>query len=79
MRSQYPLPWADCKVAFTIDNEEPVWQLSRDQSRLPAGWTLEETDGAGARWLAIFRLAGVVPTVADGQRVLAALREVGSL
>jgi hypothetical protein len=72
-------PWDDCKIAFGIEDEQRVWQLAESHGALlPLGWKLCETDGAGARWVAVFRVENC-PTVADGQRVLTALREVGAL
>lgn len=82
-------PWDDCKVAFGIDDDQAVEKLfysgipsgeSRHAKKLglPPGWTLNEVDGAGARWVAVFRVDGV-PTVADGKRVIALLRSIGAL
>jgi hypothetical protein len=76
--NEQQLPWNDCKVAFGIEYENPVWRLSDDGSLLPHGWNLEETDGSGARWVAIFRVE-TVPTAADGEKVLSALREIGAI
>ena len=72
------LPWDHCKVAFGIQTEERVWRLSEDRSLLPPGWMLAETDGSGARWVAIFSV-DTVPTAADGEKVLTALRDIGAL
>ena len=70
-------PWSDLKVGFPIGDDDAIWAAS-DAGRLilPAGWELCETDGAGARYLAIFRVDGV-PTVADGEAVLAAIKASG--
>ena len=71
------LPWSDLKVAFPIGDDDALWAAS-DAGRLilPAGWELSETDGAGSRYVAIFRVDGV-PSVADGEAVLAAIKAVG--
>jgi hypothetical protein len=63
--------WSDCKVAFSIEEDDPVWeQLSsidgESKHLLPNGWELIETDCAGARCVAIFRVDGV-PTIEDGR------------
>lgn len=70
-------PWSDLKVAFPIGDDDALWAAS-DAGRLtlPAGWELCETDGAGARNVAIFRVDGV-PTIADGEAVLAAIEAAG--
>jgi hypothetical protein len=82
-------PWCDCKVAFGIEDDEAVMGLfysgvhggeARHAKKLglPPGWTLNEVDGAGARWVAVFRVEGV-PTVRDGKHVIALLRRLGAL
>jgi len=70
-------PWSDMKVAFPIGDDDALWAAS-DAGRLtlPTGWELCETDGAGARYVAIFRVGGV-PTIADGEAVLAAIKAAG--
>lgn len=89
MRKRAEKPWDDCKVAFGIDDDEAVAALfyvgpPRFEARhaakhgLPPGWTLDEVDGAGARWVAVFRVDGV-PTTRDGKRVLAILKNLGAL
>lgn len=68
-------PWDDCKVAFGIDNADP-FDTERSEP-LPSGWELNEVDGTGARWVAVFRVAGI-PTVEDGQLVNRWLRKIGA-
>ena len=65
--------WDDCKVAFSVEDDEPVWRHLRSfggesAHLLPNGWELVETDCAGARSVAVFRV-GVVPTIEDGATV----------
>jgi hypothetical protein len=82
-------PWDDCKVAFGIEDDEAVEKLfysgpSGGEARhakklgLPSGWTLDEVDGSGARWVAVFRVRGV-PSVRDGKRVVEVLTRLGAL
>ena len=91
MKKRAEKPWDDCKVAFGIDDDRAVEKLfysgaasgggeARHSKKLglPPGWTLNEVDGAGARWVAVFRVDGV-PTVRDGKRVIAVLRSLGAL
>lgn len=70
--STVEMPWCDCKVAFGIDDPERFerWMDLTDDGRglLPEGWSLCETDGAGARYVAIFRVE-VPLTRVDGLRV----------
>jgi len=81
--------WDDCKVVFGIDDDEAVMSLfysgpyggaSKHAKKLglPAGWTLNEVDGTGARWVAVFRVDGV-PTARDGKRVIEVLKRLGAL
>lgn len=69
-------PWDDCKVAFSYDAydgaDDPIWS---PEVLWPLGWTLDSIDPAGARCVAIFRVAGV-PLVADGERVREFLDEI---
>lgn len=68
------LSWDDLKVAFGCENPERLWRSQEaDKLSLPAGWELCETDCAGARCVAVFRVE-VLPTVADGYKVKAQLR-----
>lgn len=74
------LPWSDCKVAFGFDcDSEKVWQaLWPEESakfKLPAGWSLCETDGAGARDVAVFRVE-VPLRPEDGEAVAAILKRI---
>ena len=88
MKKQVSAPWDDCKVAFGIDDDRAVEKLfyygfggeakHAKKFGLPSGWTLDEVDGAGARWVAVFRVDGV-PTVRDGKRVVEVLRRLGAL
>lgn len=84
-------PWDDCKVAFGIDEDEPLEKLfycgpvagggeARHAKKLglPLNWTLDEVDGAGARLVAVFRVNGV-PSARDGKRVIALLKRLGAL
>lgn len=80
-------PWDDCKIAFGMDNEEAFesWleangaDESGDLSAiLPNGWELSETDGAGARWVVVFRVNGPVRE-RDGRMVRAMLRKCGAI
>lgn len=58
-------PWDCCKVAFGINDPDKVWGA---ELSLPPGWRLVETDGTGARYVAIFRVEGT-PTPEDGAAV----------
>jgi hypothetical protein len=82
-------PWDDCKIAFGIEDDEAVEKLfysgapsgeARHGKKLglPVGWTLDEVDGTGARWVAVFRVHGV-PTVRDGKRVVEVLKRLGAM
>ena len=75
-----PLPWADCKVAFGIDDDESIdaeWNL-RDgmlDTQLPPGWSMNEIDCAGSRAVAVFRVE--VPLKReDGEAVGKLLRRI---
>lgn len=74
------LPWSDCKVAFGIKDPENAWLLHRNpfKTMLPDGWSLDETDCSGARCVVVFRV-DIIPTKADGNRVLQALRDVDAI
>lgn len=65
-------PWGDCKVVFDIEDDDSLWE-DHPHIDWPRGWSLCETDGTGARLVAVFRVE-VLPTIADGQRVLDLLR-----
>ncbi len=89
MKKRSAQPWDDCKVAFGIDDDQAVEKLfysgppsgeARHAKKLglPSGWTLNEVDGAGARWVAVFRVRGV-PTVRDGKRVVEVLKRLGAM
>jgi hypothetical protein len=51
------------------DAADDVCAALAEERQLPKGWSLNEIDGTGARWVAIFRVAGV-PRVEDGERVV---------
>lgn len=68
-------PWCDCKVAFSVDDADPFDHTILKP--LPDGWSLDGIDGTGARWVAVFRVAGV-PTVEDGRKVKRWLRSIGA-
>ncbi len=69
------LPWDDMKVAFGFDGNEQRLCAAHDRGDLPlpAGWTLAETDCAGARMVVVFRVE-IVPTIADAYAVKRQLR-----
>lgn len=76
------LPWDDCKVAFGIEDGDAVWDVCGGNGKhadLPAGWSLNETDGSGARLVVVFRVEGVAPTAEDGAKVLAFLQRIGAM
>lgn len=71
---QTEVPWSDCKVEFPWN---PPDTLELDdfgglgllmEQEWPDGWDINEVDGAGARWVAVFRIAGA-PSVGDGNLV----------
>lgn len=66
------LPWADCKVAFDIDDDDRFFEASTEG--LPAGWVPIETDGTGCHSFGIFRVS-VLPTIEDGKAVAAWLKK----
>lgn len=79
--------WDDCKVAFGFNGDEgaifEAWE--RGNLSLPCGWSLNETDAAGARLVVVFRVEGVLPGPADSaivrallDRLQATSAEVGS-
>jgi len=76
-------PWDDCKIAIGVDNDEPfndsqIFDNLCAGRGLPRGWVLDEVDGRGARWVAVFRVAGF-PTAYAGKRVRSTLRAIGAL
>jgi len=69
-------PWSDCKVAYGIDDADRFWRwIDRGTLSLPDGWEACETDCAGARCVAVFRVDGY-PTYEDGERVRKRLAEL---
>lgn len=76
-------PWSDCKVAFDVDNDVPfddrlVFETLCAGTGLPRGWVLDEVDGTGARWVAVFRVS-VFPTKYAGKRIRSTLRAIGAI
>lgn len=74
-------PWDDCKVAFSIDDDRPLWRRyddSRLTADLPADWSLCEVDGSGARLVAVFRIERI-PSAEDGRKVLSMLRRIRAI
>lgn len=70
------LPWSDCKVAFPIKSAEKMWELwEKGNCAWPEKWELVETDGAGARYVAVFRVRKAV-TIEDGEIVAKLLRKI---
>lgn len=74
------LPWSDLKVAFDTEaDDDDIFERFRSatgQDRdLPPGWELAETDASGARMVAVFRVGGL-PSIRDGEKVAAILREL---
>lgn len=68
-------PWNDCKVAYDIGADDELWaDIESGKVKLPHGWSLVETDWAGARSVAIFRVDGRRPTTRDGEHVLELLK-----
>lgn len=66
------LPWTDMKVAFSINNDEKIWDAwnyGKGKMKLPNGWELIETDSSGARIVVIFRIDHI-PTIEEGKLVL---------
>lgn len=65
------LPWSGLKIAFDFksDPDELFDRLGSDEFPLPDGWELKETDGCGARYVAIFDLTDVLLRVEDAEAV----------
>jgi hypothetical protein len=77
MKSEHCTPWCDMKVAYDLNNPERFWRAyEAGKIALPAGWEFNETDCAGARCVAIFRIE-VFPTIEDGRAVKAMIRRFG--
>lgn len=74
-------PWDGCKVAFGVEDDEPVWRAwepgKRPRFKLPTGWSLCQTDCSGARCVAVFLVEGRAPNYFDGQAVLMLLQKLG--
>ncbi len=73
-------PWSDCKVAYGVEDVERLWKAldGHRRAKLPAGWSLNETDCSGARCVAVFRVEGL-PAIEDGEKVLALLRRIKAI
>ncbi len=71
------LPWDDCKVCFTVEDAEKVWN-NIDNYDLPKDWEYIGSDGTAARYVVIFRVVGRL-TVKDGVIVSNILKEIESL
>lgn len=67
--------WGDIKVAFDAYEDEPVWGASPDY--WPSGWSLSETDAAGARLVVVFRVDHL-PTDSETRDVAAKLKALGA-
>jgi hypothetical protein len=78
------MPWCDMKVAFDVDAAADVifdyfqTPTTGAPRNLPEGWELNETDSAGARMVAVFRITGL-PSIEDGKQVVAALAAVEAI
>lgn len=76
------LAWSDCKVAFSVDDEQVVWEHfgpgTKSPFRLPEGWELCQTDASGYRAVAVFRVDGDL-TRKDGEEVAHLLVEIGAM
>ena len=76
----FEAPWDDCKVAFGVDDVDAFeqWMEDADDGRgaLPSGWSLCETDAAGAHYVAVFRVEGRLKTE-DGALVRALIDRLG--
>lgn len=71
------LPWDDCKVCFTVDDAEKIWD-NINSYELPKDWEYLGSDGTAARYVVIFRVVGRL-TRKDGIEVLNILKEIESL
>lgn len=72
-------PWSDCKVAYSVEEDAALWEWNDQHNYappLPHGWSLCETDGSGARMVAVFRIEGELRRE-DGERVATILRDLG--
>lgn len=72
------VPWDDCKVAFGVKDDAPLWRwIDKHNYKppLPAGWSIDGTDYTGARIVAIFRVEGPL-RIEDGSAVAASLRKL---
>lgn len=72
------LPWSDCKVAYGIEDDGPLWRWHDRHNYkppLPTGWSICETDASGARLVVVFRVEGELRQE-DGEKVAAILRKL---
>lgn len=70
-------PWDDIKIAFAVENDDAAWDLFdtfKHDHDIPKGWELVETDGAGCRSVAVFRVS-VMPTIKDGKKIAALIKK----
>lgn len=74
------LPWDDLKVAYSIDNDDAVWDAFyvKHTHTLPLGWELDETDCSGARCVAVFRVTGPLREE-NGEHVQELLIDCGAI
>jgi hypothetical protein len=73
------VPWDDCKIAYGIDDDASLWRrYDSGKLELPAGWSLDQVDGAGARFVVVFRVKEL-PYVEDGRAVLSMLRRIRAI
>jgi len=75
-------PWGDCKVCFDFDGDldrlwEAFWPMEPAAHKLPDGWSLNETDGTGARLVVVFRVEGELRRK-DGEVVARLLRSIAT-
>lgn len=73
------LPWSDMKIAFGCNNPDRLWTaVDNSKAVFPHNWKLIETDCAGARCVAIFRVQMTgEPLVIQGREVAAQIRRWG--
>ncbi len=79
------MPWGDCKVCFDFDGDleledrlwEAFWPTETAAHKLPDGWSLNETDGTGARLVVVFRVEGELRRK-DGEVVARLLRSIAT-
>jgi hypothetical protein len=82
MSGETETPWSDCKVAFGCYSDDFIWKhltpkTGTSSKRLPVNWELCETDGSGARCVAIFQVEGI-PTAEEGATVSKLIEKIDS-